>query len=112
MQLHARQLGDAVVLDVSGPLTMSDGAAMLREAIRHWLDAGLRKFVMNLAGCDYIDSAGMGELATAVIRIHNAAGQLRLLGLTRRVHELLHITKLEPVFVLHRSETDALESMK
>ena len=112
MHLSARQLGDAVVLDVSGPLTMGGGARKLREAIQHWLDAGLRRFVINLGGCDYVDSAGMGELATAVIRIHNAAGQLRLLGLCGQVLELLRIAKLESVFPVYKNETEALESMR
>jgi anti-sigma B factor antagonist len=112
MHLNARQLGDVVVLDVIGELTMGGGAMMMREAIRRWLDLGLRKFVVNLAECDYVDSAGMGELATAIIRIHNAAGQLRMLHVTNRVQELLHITGLAPVFAVYQEEADALESMK
>ena len=112
MVLTTRSAGDAIVVDLSGRLTMGEPAAMFREMIRRELDAGRRKFVLNLAGCEFVDSAGMGELATALVRIHNAGGQLRLLKLTKRVHELLRISRLQPVFERHEDEIAALESMR
>jgi anti-sigma B factor antagonist len=112
MQLSTRQLGDVIVFDVSGALTMGDGAVTLREAIRGGLDLGIRKFVVNLADCTYVDSAGMGELMTALIRIRRAAGQLRLLNLTPRVRELLRITNSQPMFEPHDNEAAAIESMR
>jgi anti-anti-sigma factor len=112
MVLTTRSTGEAVIVDLSGRLTMGEPAAAFRELIRAELDAGRRRFVINLAECEFMDSAGMGELATALVRIHNAGGQLRLSRLTKRVDELLHITRLEPVFVVYREEAEALESMK
>ena len=112
MVVTTRHIGDALIVELSGRLTMGDPATRLREAICRGLDDGQRKFVVSLAGCDYVDSAGIGELATALVRIHNAGGQLRLLKLTTRVHDLLRITKLQPVFERHQDETEALESMR
>jgi anti-sigma B factor antagonist len=112
MLLTTRSAGDAVIVDLSGRLTMGEPAAAFREAIRRELDEGRRKFVVNLAGCEFLDSAGMGELATALVRIHNAGGQLRLLKLTKRVHDLLRIARLQPVFERHEHEAAALESMR
>jgi anti-sigma B factor antagonist len=111
MILATRQVGDTTIVDLDGRLTMGEPAAALRAAIRRELEAGRRKFVINLAGCEFTDSAGMCELATALVRIHNAGGQLRLLKPTKRVQELLRISRLQPVFVLHQEEADALESM-
>ena len=76
------------------------------------LDAGRRKLVVNLVVCEFLDSAGMGELVTALVRIHNAGGQLRLLKLTKRVRDLLGITQLQVVFERYEDETTALESMR
>jgi anti-sigma B factor antagonist len=112
VHLDTRQLCDVIVLDVSGALTMGDGAVTLRQAIRRALDGGVRKFVVNLAHCDFVDSAGMGELATALIRIRNGAGQLRVSNVTPRVRELLRISKLQPMFELHDSEAAAIESLR
>ena len=78
MQLNARQLGDVVVLDVVGSLTMSGGAMMMRQAIRRWLDLGLRKFVVNLAECDYMDSAGINVLFHLRERLRVRGQEVRL----------------------------------
>jgi anti-sigma B factor antagonist len=112
MVLTTRSTDEAVIVDLSGKLTMGEPATAFREAIRRELDAGRRKFVLNLIGCEFVDSAGMGELATALVRIHNAGGQLRLVKLTKRVHDLLRISKLQPVFECHDDEIAALESMR
>jgi anti-sigma B factor antagonist len=112
MLLTARSAGDVLIVDLSGRLTLGQPAAAFREAIRRELDAGRRKFVVNLADCEFVDSAGLGELATALVRIHNAGGQLRLLKVTKRVHDLLRIAKLQPVFERHEDEAAALESMR
>src|SRR5262249_23746409 len=112
MVLTTRGIGDTVIVDINGKLTMGEAAATLRETVRHGLDEGQRKFVVNLAGCEYMDSAGMGELSTALMRIHNAGGQLRIVKVTKRVHDILGIAKLQSVFECHEDETKAIESMQ
>jgi anti-sigma B factor antagonist len=112
MLLKPRRLDDVVVLDLSGRITIGEGTLILRDGIRRLLDAGDRKFVLNLADVDYIDSSGLGELVTSFTTVRNAGGQLKLLNLTRRVQDLLQITKLHTVFEHFNDETEALKSLK
>ena len=112
MVLKARRLDDVVILDLSGRITMGEGTLVLRDQIQKLLAAGDRKFLFNLADVDYIDSSGLGELVTAFTTVRNHEGQLKLLNLTRRVQDLLQITKLLTVFEVFNSETEALKTMK
>jgi anti-sigma B factor antagonist len=112
MLLKPRRLDDVVVLDLSGRITIGEGTLILRDGIRRLMDAGDRKFVLNLADIDYIDSSGLGELVTSFTTVRNAGGQLKLLNLTRRVHDLLQITKLLTVFEHFNDETEALKSLR
>src|SRR5881275_3433572 len=110
--VNPRRLDDVVILDLSGRITMGEGTVVLRDRIRKLLKAGDRKFLLNLADVDYIDSSGLGELVTAFTTVRNQGGQLKLLNLTRRVQDLLQITKLLTVFESFNSETTALKTMK
>jgi anti-sigma B factor antagonist len=112
MVLTLRRLDDVVILDLSGRITMGEGAIVLREQIQQLLAAGDRKFILNLADVGYIDSSGLGELVTSFTTVRNNQGQLKLLNLTRRVQDLLQITKLLTVFEVFNSETEALKTMK
>src|SRR5438445_13614426 len=112
MVLKARRLDDVVILDLSGRITMGEGTLILREQIKKLLNAGDRKFLLNLADVNYIDSSGLGELVTSFTTVRNHAGQLKLLNLTRRVQDLLQITKLLTVFEAFNSETEAIKSMR
>ena len=112
MLLKPRRLDDVLVLDLSGRITIGEGTVILRETIRKLLDAGDRKFVLNLANCDYIDSSGLGELVTSFTTVRSAGGELKLLNLTRRVQDLLQITKLLTVFESYNDETEAVKSLK
>jgi anti-sigma B factor antagonist len=112
MVLKARRLDDVVILDLSGRITIGEGTLVLREQIKKLLDGGDRKFLLNLADVDYIDSSGLGELVTAFTAVRNYQGQLKLLNLTRRVHDLLQITKLLTVFDVFNNETEALKTLK
>ena len=107
-----RRLDDVVILDISGRLTLGEGAVTLREALQKLLEAGERKLVMNLAEVDYVDSGGLGELVTAFTTVRAHGGQLKLLNLTRRIQDLLQITKLLTVFDSFDSETEAIKSMR
>ena len=112
MVLKSRRLDDVVILDLSGRITMGEGTVVLRDQIQKLLAAGDRKFLLNLADVDYIDSSGLGELVTSFTTVRNNEGLLKLLNLTRRVQDLLQITKLLTVFEVFNSETEALKSMK
>jgi len=112
MVLNARRLDDVVILDLSGRITMGEGTLVIRENIQKLLNAGDRKFLLNLADVDYIDSSGLGELVTSFTTVRNQGGELKLLNLTRRVQDLLQITKLLTVFEAFDNETEALKSMK
>ena len=112
MVLNARRLDDVVILDASGRITMGEGTLILRDQIQKLLNAGDRKFLLNLADIDYIDSSGLGELVTSFTTVRNQNGQLKLLNLTRRVQDLLQITKLLTVFEVFNSEPEALKSLK
>jgi anti-sigma B factor antagonist len=112
MVLNPRRLDDVVILDLSGRITMGEGTVILRDRIQKLLAAGDRKFLLNLADVDYIDSSGLGELVSSFTTVRNQQGQLKLLNLTRRVQDLLQITKLLTVFEVFNSEAEALKTMK
>ena len=112
MLLKPRRLDDVVLLDISGRITIGEGTVIIRETIRRLLDAGDRKFILNLSDCDYIDSSGLGELVTTFTTVRNAGGQLKLLNLTNRVQDLLQITKLLTVFESFENEAEAVKSLK
>jgi len=110
--IKCRQLDDVVILDISGRITLGEGTVTLRDALQKLLNRGERKFVMNLEHVDYVDSAGLGELITGFTTVRAQGGQLKLLKLTHRIHDLLQITKLLTVFDSFDSETEAIKSMR
>jgi len=112
MNLKPRRIDDVVILDLSGRITIGEGTLILRNEIQKLLDAGDAKFLLNLADVDYIDSSGLGELVSSFTTVRNKNGQLKLLNLTRRVRDLLQITKLLTVFDTFDSETEALKTLK
>jgi anti-sigma B factor antagonist len=110
--VKCRRLDDVVILDISGRITLGEGAVTLRDALQKLLNSGERKLVMNLEDVDYIDSAGLGELVTSFTVVRAQGGQLKLLKLTHRIHDLLQITKLLTVFDAFESETEAIKSLR
>jgi len=107
-----RRLDDVVILDLSGRITMGEGTLVLRDQIQKLLGRGDRKFLLNLADVNYIDSSGLGELVTSFTTVRNQGAELKLLNLTHRVQDLLQITKLLTVFEVFNSEAEALKTMK
>jgi len=110
--IKTRHLDDVVILDISGRITIGEGTVTLRDALQKLLNRGERKFVMNLEHVDYVDSAGLGELISGFTTVRAQGGQLKLLKLTHRIHDLLQITKLLTVFDSFDSETEAIKSMR
>ena len=100
------------VVDIGGRITLGEGSALLRRTIRELLDDGRSKIVLNLADVNYIDSSGIGELVTAFTTVKKAGGSLKLLHLTKKVHDLLQLTKLFTVFDVYSDENTAVSSFR
>jgi anti-sigma B factor antagonist len=109
-QLSIRRVKDVRVVDVSGRVTLGEGASALREALRAMAHDGEKKVLLNLAGLVYLDSSGIGVLVGSFASMRNQGGQLKLLNLTGRVKDLLLVTKLYTVFEIYEDETTAIES--
>ncbi len=110
MKTSVRQIDSVIVVDVSGRITLGEGCSQLRELIREQLGKGKKSVLLNLAEVTYIDSSGIGELVSAFTAVSNQGGQLKLLNLTKKVHDLLQITKLYTVFDVHDDEAKAVGS--
>lgn len=110
IKLSTRQVGDVTVMDVSGRITLGEGSSSLRESIRELLNKGQRKILLNLADVSYIDSSGIGELVSGYTSVANQGGKLKLVNLTKRVRDLLQITKLYTVFEVFDDEAEAVRS--
>jgi anti-sigma B factor antagonist len=108
--LNTRQIGDVNVVDVAGRITLGEGSSALRDSVREMVSKGQKKILLNLGEVSYIDSSGIGELVSAFTTVTNGGGQLKLLNLTKRVKDLLQITKLYTVFDVHDSEVTAIRA--
>ena len=98
------------MIDVAGRITLGEGSSTLRDAIRDLLAKDNKRILLNLGEVTYIDSSGIGELVSGYSTVTNQGGQLKLLGLTKRVEDLLQITKLYTVFDVHDDEAHAIRS--
>jgi anti-sigma B factor antagonist len=110
MKLNTRQVDGITVLDLSGRITLGEGSVQLRDAVRDLLAKGSKNILLNLADVNYIDSSGIGELVSAYTTVRNQGGELKLLNLTKKVHDLLQITKLYTVFDVKDDEASAIAS--
>jgi anti-sigma B factor antagonist len=107
-----RESGSVTVVDLGGRITLGDGSALLRKTIRQLLDERRLNIILNLADVDYIDSSGIGELVSAFTGVRNRGGNLKLLQLTKKVHDLLQLTKLFTVFEVYSDESSAVRSFR
>jgi anti-sigma B factor antagonist len=110
MQIEERAAGDVTILDLTGKMTLGDGDQSLKDKINSLVLDGHKKIVLNLAGVPYIDSSGLGEIVRTYTTVSRQGGSLKLLNLTKRITDLLAITKLLTVFETHDSEDDAVRS--
>ena len=110
IQVTSRQVEDVSVVDVAGRITLGEGASALRETIRGLVAKGQKKILLNLGEVSYIDSSGIGELVSGFTTVANNGGALKLLNLTKRVQDLLQITKLYTVFDVYDKESSAVAS--
>jgi anti-sigma B factor antagonist len=112
LQGTCRDVGDVAVIDFSGRITLGEGSAMLRKTIRDLVDNGRKKILLNLADVDYIDSSGIGELVGAYTSVRGASGELKLVYLTKRVRDIIQITRLFTVFDVQPDEAAAIRSFR
>jgi anti-sigma B factor antagonist len=100
------------VLELSGRITLGEGSVQLRDAIRDLIAKGQRRILLDLGEVNYIDSSGLGELVSAYTTVKNQGAALKLLKLTKKVHDLLQLTKLYTVFEIFDDEASAIASFK
>src|ERR1700709_1940105 len=112
MKFTSREVDGVTVLDLHGKIVLGEGSVTIRDAVRDVLAKGSSKILLNLADINYIDSSGIGELVSALTAVKNAGGSLKLLQLTKKVKDLLQITKLYTVFDVYDDEASALASSK
>ena len=111
MQISERTIGDVVIVDVSGKVTLGDGGDVaLRDKMRSLIQQGQKKVLLNLGEVSYVDSAGLGEIVQSYATVKKNGGALKLLNVTKRIKDLLSITKLLTVFDTFDSEAEAVTS--
>jgi len=110
MKASNRQVDGVAVVDMSGRITLGEGSVVLRDTIRDLIGKGNKKILLNLGDVTYIDSSGIGELVSAFTAVRREGGELKLLHLTKKVHDLLQITKLYTVFDIKDDEAAAIKA--
>jgi anti-sigma B factor antagonist len=110
LSVRTRKVDNVLILDLAGRLTIGEPVLLLRETLRAHVADGDRNVVLNLGDVSYIDSSGIGEMVSGFTSVTNQGGQLKLLNLTKRVKDLLQITKLYTVFEVFDDEAAAVRS--
>jgi len=110
MEIVERTVSDVTVLDLKGKMTLGEGDELLKDKINSLLAAGKKKLLLNLESVPYIDSAGLGEVVRTYTTVSRQGGSLKLLNLTKRIEDLLSITKLLTVFETFDTEAEAIKS--
>jgi len=110
MHINTREVEGVSILDIGGRITLGDETGTLRDAVRDLVSKGSKKIVLNLAEVNYIDSTGVGELVGSLMTVRNAGGELKLMNLTEKVKDVVHVTKLYTVFDIKEDEFTAVKS--
>jgi anti-sigma B factor antagonist len=110
MKIDERAAGSVKILDISGQIKFTQGDEMLKDKIHSVVHQGNKKILVNLGGVDYVDSAGLGELVGAYTTVAKAGGSMKLLNVTKKMRDLLSITKLLTVFETFDNEQEAVKS--
>jgi len=110
LTIATREVSHVTILDIHGRIILGPEIGALRTAVRNLVAEGKKKIILNLADVDYLDSSGVGELVGAFTTVRNAGGELKLLSLTQKVHDVLHVTKLYTVFDIKDDEFTAVKS--
>jgi anti-sigma B factor antagonist len=112
MQIEERIVGDVTILDLKGKMTLGEGDELLKDKINSLIHQGKKKLLLNLEGVPYIDSAGLGEIVRTYTTVSRQGGSLKLVNLTKRITDLLSITKLLTVFETFDAEKEAVASFQ
>jgi anti-sigma B factor antagonist len=112
LTITSREVAGVNILDLSGRITLGEGSVQLRDAVRGLIGTGKKKILLNLGDVNYIDSSGLGELVSAYTTARNQQADVKLLNLTKKVHDLLQLTKLVTVFDIKDDEASAIASFK
>ena len=112
METQIREVNGVTILDLAGRITLGAGSLQLRDSIHNLVSQGKKKILLNLAEINYIDSSGVGELVGAFTTIRREGGELKLMRLTKKVQDLMQMTKLYSVFDVKDDEANALASFK
>ena len=110
VKISTRDVEGVAIVDISGQITLGEETGKLRDTVTDLIAKGKKKIVLNLAGVGYIDSSGVGELVGSYTTVRNHGGELKLLNLTQKVHDLLQVTKLYTVFDIKNDEFSAIKS--
>jgi anti-sigma B factor antagonist len=110
MTITTREVSHVTIVDINGRITLGEETGLLRDTVRDLIAADKKKIVLNLAQVDYIDSSGVGELVSSFTTVRNAGGELKLLALTKKVQDVLYVTKLYTVFDVKDDEFTAVKS--
>jgi anti-sigma B factor antagonist len=105
-----RQVDGVTIVDLSGRITLGEGSVTLKDTVHDLLSKGLKRILLNLGEVNYVDSSGIGALVSALTAAKNQGGELKLLNVTKRVHDLLQITKLHSLFDVKNDEAAAVQS--
>ena len=110
MKIVEREVGDATILDIKGKILIGEGDDALRDAVTRVVESGKTKILLNLAEVPYVDSAGLGEIVRCYTTVSRKGGRLKLINLTKKIQDLLAITKLLTVFETYDHEDEAVKS--
>ncbi|MFZ0306761.1 MAG: STAS domain-containing protein [Candidatus Sulfotelmatobacter sp.] len=110
MTIETREVSHVTIVDIDGRITLGDETGQLRDTVRRLIAEGKKKIVLNLAKVDYIDSSGMGELVSSFTTVRNSGGELKLLSLTKKVRDVVQVTKLYTIFDIKDDEFTAIKS--
>jgi anti-sigma B factor antagonist len=108
--ITTREVSHVTVVDINGRITLGEETGQVRDTVRNLIAAGKKKIVLNLAHVDFIDSSGVGELVSSYTAVRNAGGDLKLFSLSKKVQDVLHVTKLYTIFDIKDDEFTAVKS--
>ena len=112
LKIASREVDGVDILDLSGRITLGEGSVQLRDAVRGLIGKGKKHILLNMGEVNYIDSSGLGELVSAFTSAKNQQAEVKLLNLTKKVHDLLQLTKLYTVFDIYDDETHAITAFR
>ena len=112
MQIEERTVGGVMILDLKGKITLGGGDEILKDKVNSLVNQGHKKILLNFAEVPYVDSAGLGEIVRTYTTVSRQGGNMKLLNLTKRIEDLLSITKLLTVFETYESEAEAVQSYR